>query len=543
MDQLSIKWRMGGGFAVACAGILVMATITIVMLNQLSADFKALETAFETNASVADIQETVSNANLAAYAWLATGAQERQSEVSENASAAVREIAQLSETGLFTLTELEDFSALVERFESSFVAFTGGDASAYAAIEELGPEMLALGEVKSARVNQEAERLNAEYTALSRQTMTVILAFCLIGVIVCGGLAFTIVRSLSRPMTALIERITTMAEGDYDTATPFTQLRDELGQFAQAQECLRQRLSDLRAVEEQATAQNEARMRRAEALDKLIEAFDTKSETSVGALTQAGENLTQASHSVSSITNSVGERATTVASSSTQSAASVQTVASSAEELAASIGEILRAAQTTASSVAEAAEQSDAARAELGTMVEAVSGMNELLGSINGVAEQTNLLALNATIEAARAGEAGKGFAVVAEEVKALAGQTQSLTEQIGAQITALRDRSTLVSSSAERIGTLLASIQEQATATTSTAEQQSAAVNEISSSAQDAAAGVTQSSRGVEDISVTMASAVKDAQTVHAVADQVQASSSELKAHITDFIRAVKAA
>lgn len=69
----------------------------------------------------------------------------------------------------------------------------------------------------------------------------------------------------------------------------------------------------------------------------------------------------------------------------------------------------------------------------------------EFTGMIYNISNQTKMLALNASIESARAGEAGRGFAVVSDQIRQLAEQTRTSTEEITRIVSELNENADAV--------------------------------------------------------------------------------------------------
>ena len=161
------------------------------------------------------------------------------------------------------------------------------------------------------------------------------------------------------------------------------------------------------------------------------------------------QRLEDRAGSIAQLTETQQQSTEMIATAMTEMASSANNVADSAGDTARNTDEADKQSQHTQQLIHNTVDNIQGLAGQLGTASEAVANLDsdvhnivKVLDVIGDIAEQTNLLALNAAIEAARAGEQGRGFAVVADEVRNLAGRTQSSTKEIQLMINNLQEGS-----------------------------------------------------------------------------------------------------
>ena len=283
------------------------------------------------------------------------------------------------------------------------------------------------------------------------QNTMILLALLTVALATIG--TYLIGRSVMRPFTTARDTMRAIAEGDGDLTVRLDESRsDESGQLGAA-----------------------------------FNQFVSKVAASVRAINESAEQLLISSADLTGTADRLTSEAfsnTTRAEEAVQSTSSVQAevsgLAAAGEEMTSSIAEIARnaghAAQIAATAVAVTRETSEQVRQLEGTAEE----VQVAVKLITAIAAQTNLLALNATIEAARAGEAGKGFAVVAGEVKELALQTATATEEISSRVEAIKASTSMASRSILNIQDVVAQIDEISGSIAGAVEEQNATTQEM---------------------------------------------------------------
>jgi methyl-accepting chemotaxis protein len=166
----------------------------------------------------------------------------------------------------------------------------------------------------------------------------------------------------------------------------------------------------------------------------------------------------------------------------------------------------------------------------------AAQDIGKVTETITSISAQTNLLALNATIEAARAGAAGKGFAVVANEIKELAQQTASATEDIKSKISGIQASTGGAMGDIEKIAQVIKEVGDIVSSIAAAIEEQSTVTKDVASNIAQATMGVKDANERVSQTAAVAQNIAKDIANVNATvtelvtgSEQVQSSTGEL--------------
>jgi methyl-accepting chemotaxis protein len=248
------------------------------------------------------------------------------------------------------------------------------------------------------------------------------------------------------------------------------------------------------------------------------------------ALASSSEELTAVSQQMSSNSEETATQSNVVAAASEQVSKNVATVATSAEEMSASAKEIAKNATEAAKVATQAVKVASDTNKTVAKLGESSIEIGKVIKVITSIAQQTNLLALNATIEAARAGEAGKGFAVVANEVKELAKQTATATEDISGKIEAIQTDTKAAVTAIDQISKIINQINDIQNTIASAVEEQTATTNEIARNANEAAKGSTEISKNIASVSEAAKNTTQGANNTLTAATELSKLAAELK-------------
>lgn len=368
---------------------------------------------------------------------------------------------------------------------------------------------------------------NAGSTKIGDMMLIFLAAFTVVG---SAGAAWY-ARHIAKPVRQITSQVEEMAGGNLQLGELRIRNRDEVGRlsehFAVMKEQMRGLISHVSSSSEQVAATGEELLAGSEETSRVAEHIaHSIQEVAEGAQLQSGiiDEISQLTRSANDSVVKISQGSESAAEASAQAA------------LTADQG--TRAMVETMENMTLIKDKIVGIEKAVKLLEEKSGAIGEILQLITGIASQTNILALNAGIEAARAGEQGKGFAVVAAEVKKLALQTGSASEEIGTLIGEIKGEiAQAAAATRDEVAAVTAGLELASVANTSFQDILRAvgAAAEHCRTAADASSDVSIRMDGlaaaVEQISSISAEAAGQTQNVAAAAQEQNASMEEVAA------------
>jgi methyl-accepting chemotaxis protein len=511
--NMMIGTRLKGGFGWVLALLVLCVGIGSWQITSLSSEMTKLTTVDRDKFDLALMWRSNVELN-----WVRTKAA-LLADSKEDGAAWGKEIAETSkeiesvQTKLTELVQAPEAKAIIEQIGKAREAYRGPRAElmkkhmagedVHAQVQsELEPLAKAyLAEIKRLQDFQEqVYDTSREHTEEDARTgRSVIIGFGTLALILGSLFAWSLTRSIVKPIQAATEIADHIAAGVLDKDLPDPEGKDEAAQLLRALGKMQNGLATLvlevrRGSESVSTASSE--------ISQGNQDLSGRTESQASALQETASSMEQLNATV----RQNAENARTA----NQLAQAASTVATQGGQVVADVVSTMREINTSSSKIAD------------------------IIGVIDGIAFQTNILALNAAVEAARAGEQGRGFAVVASEVRSLAGRSAEAAREIKSLINASVESVERGTIQADKAGGTMQQVVDSI-------RRVSDIVGEISSASEEQSLGVAQVGQAINQMDQATqqnAALVEEmaaaASSLHNQAEQLLASTGVFKVNDT---------
>ena len=340
----------------------------------------------------------------------------------------------------------------------------------------------------------------ARIAELYDQSRILLVWAVIVALIVSIGMAYSILRSIVRPLEAFIAFAERVGRGDL-TGEPLKVGRNELGRLGATLNTMSESLRQVGRQSREITSTLNASAAQIRASTQQQAA---SVEEQLAALQQTAATADEITHSGARI------------------AARAQEVIHAAQAAVQTSANGLRAVGDAARAMDAIRDQGEIVATNIVALSEKTQAIGEIIMTVNDISERSHLLALNAAIEAAAAGENGRSFAVVASELKVLADQAKEATLQVRSILGEIqRGINTSVMLTEEAVKRVAVG-RERSDVTERTIEEITASVQESVQTFQQIVASTNQQQIGIEQVMAAL-------QNIRQASQQTAAGTREL--------------